>query len=171
MQRIQRELLERCGQARAAHNEILDDRNSQQWNDALREAFAWLRSAATNAALLRIVLPQWSPSDVEELHQALKQSTLRSAFSLRACNVAYLALLSDDEDAQTKAATERCISDVRSRVEAKNGSATLLHSPAWLKERSNVWGTKRADFPLMQRVKQAFDPHNIFAPGRFVGGL
>jgi glycolate oxidase FAD binding subunit len=171
MQRIQRELLERCGQARAAHNEILDDRNSQQWNGALREAFAWLRSAATNAALLRIVLPQWSPGDVEELHQALKQSTLRSAFSLRACNVAYLALLSDDEDAQTKAEMERCVSDVRSRAEAKNGSATLLHSPAWLKDRSNVWGTKRADFLLMQRVKQAFDPDNIFAPGRFVGGL
>jgi glycolate oxidase FAD binding subunit len=66
---------------------------------------------------------------------------------------------------------ERCVSDVRSRAEAKNGSATLLHSPAWLKDRSNVWGTKRADFLLMQRVKQAFDPDNIFAPGRFVGGL
>jgi FAD/FMN-containing dehydrogenase len=171
MQRIQRELPERCAQAQAAQHEILDDRNSQQWNDALREAFAWLRSAATNATLLRIVLPQWAPSDVEGLHQALKQSTLRSAFSLRACNVAYLALLSDDEDAQTKAEMEHCVSDVRSRAEAKNGSATVLHSPAWLKERSSMWGTKRADFPLMQRVKQAFDPHNIFAPGRFVGGL
>jgi FAD/FMN-containing dehydrogenase len=40
-----------------------------------------------------------------------------------------------------------------------------------LKQGINAWGAKRADFPLMQRVKQAFDPHNIFAPGRFVGGI
>jgi glycolate oxidase FAD binding subunit len=171
MERIQRELRERCDQAQAAHNETLDARNTQQWSDALRESFDWLRSAAVNAALLRVVLPQWAPGDVAELHQALKQSKLRSAFALRACNVAYLALLSDGEDAQSNAAMERCVSDVRTRVEAKKGSATLLHSPAWLKDRINVWGTKRADSTLMQRVKQAFDPRNLFAPGRFVGGL
>jgi glycolate oxidase FAD binding subunit len=171
MDRIQRELQERCDRAQAAHNETLDARNSQQWSDALRESFDWLRSAAVNVVLLRIVLPQWAPRDVAELHQVLKQSTLRSAFALRACNVAYLALLSDGEDAQSNAAMERCVSDVYSCAAAKKGSATLLHSPAWLKDRINVWGTKRADFPLMQRVKRAFDPHNIFAPGRFVGGL
>jgi glycolate oxidase FAD binding subunit len=171
MERIQRELQERCDRAQAAHNETLDARNSQQWSDALRESFDWLRSAAVNVALLRIVLPQWAPGDVAELHQALKQSPLRSAFALRACNVAYLAFRSEGEDAQTNGAMGRCVSDVRARVEAKKGNATLLHSPAWLKDRINVWGTKRADFPLMQRVKQAFDPHNIFAPGRFVGGI
>jgi len=171
MERIQRELRERCNQAQAAHNETLDARNSPQWNDALRESFDWLRSAALNGALLRIVLPQWAPGDVVELHQVLNQSPLRLAFALRACNVAYLALQSEGEDAQTNAAMERYVSDVYSRAAAKKGSATLLHSPAWLKDRINVWGTKRIDFPLMQRVKQAFDPHNIFAPGRFVGGI
>ena len=171
MERMQRELRGRCDQAQAAHNETLDARSSQQWSDALREAFVWLQSAAANVALLRIVLPEWAAGDVAELHQALKQSTLRSAFALRACNVAYLALLSDIEDVQTNAAMERCVSDVYSCAAAKNGSATLLHSSTWLKDRVNVGGTKRADFPLMERVKQAFDPHNIFAPGRFVGGL
>jgi FAD/FMN-containing dehydrogenase len=169
--RIQRELRECCDRAQAAHNETLDARKSQQWNDALRESFDWLRSAAESVALLRVVLPEWAPGDVAELHEALKQSTLRRAFAIRACNVAYFALLSDGEDAQANAAMERCVSDVYSRATAKNGSATLLHSPAWLKSRINVWGTKCLDYPLMQRVKQAFDPHNIFAPGRFVGGL
>jgi glycolate oxidase FAD binding subunit len=171
MERIHRELRERYDQAQAARNETLDAQNSQQWNEALREAFAWLPSAAANVALLRIVLSQWVPGDVAELHQALKQSTLRSAFALRACNVAYLALLSDGEDVQTNAAMERCVSDVYARAAAMKGSTTLLHSPAWLKACANVWGTKGADFPLMQRVKQAFDPHNLFAPGRFVGGI
>ena len=171
MERVQRELRERCDQARAEHNETLDAGNSQQWGDALRESFDWLRSAAVNVALLRIVLPQWTLGDVAELREAPKESPLRSAFALRACNVAYFALLSEGEDAQTNAAMERYVSAVYSRAAAMKGSATLLHSPAWLKDRINVWGTNRADFPLMQRVKQAFDPHNIFAPGRFVGGL
>jgi glycolate dehydrogenase FAD-binding subunit len=171
VERIQRELQERCDQAQARHNETLDERNSQQLSDALQESFDWLRSAAASVALLRIVLPQWASRDVAELHQALKQSTLRSAFALRACNVAYLAVLSEGEDAQTNTAMDHCVSDLCSRATAKNGSATLLHAPAWLKDRINVWGAKRADFPLMRRVKQAFDPHNIFAPGRFLGGL
>jgi len=171
MERTQRELRERCVQAQGTHKEKLNAGNSQQWSDALRESFDWLRSAAASVALLRIVLPQWAPRDVAELHQALTQSTLRSAFALRACNVAYLALLSEGEDARTSMAIEHCVSEVCTSVEAKKGSATVLHSPTWLKDRLNVWGPKRADFPLMQRVKQAFDPHNIFAPGRFGGGL
>ena len=106
-----------------------------------------------------------------ELQQLAKKSLQRWAFILRACNVAYLSLLADNEDAQTNAALERVVSELFSRVEAKNGSATLLHASPWLKDRLSVWGTKRGDFALMKRVKQAFDPHNIFAPGRFVGGL
>ena len=171
MERIQRELRERCNQAGAEHSGALEAGHAQQGSDALRESFDLLRSAAANVALLRIVLPQWAPGDVAELHQPLKQAKLSSAFVLRACNIAYLALLSERDDPQTNEAMELCVSAVRTGVEAKKGSATLLDSPAWLKDRPNVWGTKRADFPLMQRVKQAFDPHNIFAPGRFVGGL
>jgi glycolate oxidase FAD binding subunit len=171
IERLQRELRERCNQAQAAQYETLDAPNSQQWSDALRESLVWLRSAAPNVAVLRIALPEWAPGDVAELNEPRRQSPLHSAFALRAGNVAYLALLSEGEDAQANAAIEHCVSDVCQRAIAKNGSATLLHSPPWLKDRINVWGPKRADFPMMQRVKQAFDPHNIFAPGRFVGGL
>ena len=43
--------------------------------------------------------------------------------------------------------------------------------PLELKRWLSTWGPPREDFVLMQRVKRAFDPHNVFAPGRFVGGL
>jgi glycolate oxidase FAD binding subunit len=46
-----------------------------------------------------------------------------------------------------------------------------LHAPLTLKQTLNIWGGIRADFSMMQQVKHAFDPMNIFAPGRFVGGL
>jgi glycolate oxidase FAD binding subunit len=171
IQRIQGELRKRSDQAQASRTDTLDAQRSQQMNGALREAFDLLRSVAPSVALLRIVLPQVTPGDIVELQQLAKKSSQRSAFVLRACNIAYLALLADNEDAQTNAALERVVSELFSRVEAKKGSATLLHAPLWLKDRLSVWGTRPGDFALMQRVKQAFDPHNIFALGRFVGGI
>jgi glycolate oxidase FAD binding subunit len=90
---------------------------------------------------------------------------------LRACGVAYLALLAETGDALAIEALGRSAPEIFSTVAVMQGTATLLHGPSSLKQGINAWGAKRADFPLMQRVKQAFDPHNIFAPGRFVGGI
>jgi glycolate oxidase FAD binding subunit len=46
-----------------------------------------------------------------------------------------------------------------------------LHAPLGLKQQVSVWGTTPGDFAMMKKVKQAFDPDGIFAPGRFIGGL
>jgi len=174
IERIRRELRELSAQAQAAGSDTLDrlgTQSSEQMSGTLREAFNWLRSAAPNVALLRIVLPQITPGDVTELQQFARESPLRSALALRACNVAYLAVFAETENEQTNTALERVASGLFSRVETMKGSAALLHAPRWLKHRVDIWGKGREDFPLMQRVKQAFDPQNIFAPGRFVGGL
>jgi glycolate dehydrogenase FAD-binding subunit len=171
IERLQRELRERSPEKQAASCETLDAQGSQQLSDALGEAFDWLRSAGSNVALARIVLPQPALGDLGVLLKMSQQPALRLAFVVRACNVAYFALLARSEDTQTKATMERSVSELFFRAEAKNGSATLLHAPLWLKDRMNVWGTKRPDFSLLQRVKQAFDPQNIFSPGRFVGDI
>jgi glycolate oxidase FAD binding subunit len=171
IERIQGELRKRSDQAQASPGETLDAQSSEQMSGALREAFYLLRSVAPSIALLRIVLPQIAVGDLAELLSVPQKLPMRSAFTLRACNVAYVALLAESEEAQTITPLERVVSELFSRVEAKKGSATLLHAPLWLKGRLSVWGTRRGDFALMQRVKQAFDPHNIFAPGRFVGGI
>jgi glycolate oxidase FAD binding subunit len=171
MDRIQRELKERSGRMRAAPSEPIDGQPAQQLEEAFREAFDWLRRAAPSVALLRIVLPRIASGDVAELLDRSQPLLPRSAFALRACGVAYLALLADAEDAPANATLEREVTRLFSRVEEKKGSAMLLHAPQRLKERLSVWGAKRGDFQMMQRVKQAFDPHNIFVPGRFVGGI
>ena len=171
MARVQNELRGCSGQARASRSEALDLQHTQLMNDALRESFDWLRRAVPGIALLRIALPQLKPGDIAELRQLASQWPPRPAFVLRACNVAYVALLANGEAAQSNEALVRKVSEFFHCAETKQGSATLLCASAWLKDRADVWGAKRADFPLMQRVKQAFDPQNIFAPGRFVGGL
>jgi len=169
--RIRRELMERSGRMQALSSESIDSQPAQQLEAAFREAFDWLRRAAPSVALLRIVLPRIASGDVPDLLNGSQPPLQRSAFTLRACGVAYLALLADEEDARANAALEREVTRLFSSVAEKKASATLLHAPLWLRERAGVWGAKRADFQMMQRVRQAFDPHNIFAPGRFVGGI
>ncbi len=40
-----------------------------------------------------------------------------------------------------------------------------------LKRHVDVWGRPRADFALMRRLKEQFDPHGTLNPGRFLGRL
>jgi glycolate oxidase FAD binding subunit len=171
LQRITRELQKLADRAQAERSETLDLQHSHFVNEGLREAFDWLRRAAPGLSILRIVLPGVKSVDLKQILDLSEPSPLRASFLLRACNVAYLAVLAANDNAQSIAILERGISALFSRVETRNGSAALLDAPPWLKERINVWGRQRPDFPLMQRVKQAFDPQNIFSPGRFVGGI
>lgn len=50
------------------------------------------------------------------------------------------------------------------------GSAVLRCASPDVKQRCDVWGPVPA-LPLMQRVKNEFDPEHRLAPGRFVGGI
>jgi glycolate oxidase FAD binding subunit len=43
--------------------------------------------------------------------------------------------------------------------------------PPELKSEINVWGEPSGDFPLMQKLKNVFDPGGTLSPGRFMGGL
>ena len=54
---------------------------------------------------------------------------------------------------------------------AHNGSASILFCPVALKRVVNIWGPARNDSALDAQVKNAFDPENVFAPGRFVAGI
>jgi FAD/FMN-containing dehydrogenase len=90
---------------------------------------------------------------------------------LRACGVAYLALLAETENAPAIETLSHAAASLFASVAQKRCLATLLHAPVAVKERIGFWSATPAGFPLMQRLKAAFDPQNVFAPGRFVGGL
>jgi hypothetical protein len=96
---------------------------------------------------------------------------LRHALLVRPCDITYLAVFCESEARADRIALESRVSKCMSLARAKQASVTLLHAPAWLKDRLDVWGPTRPDFPLMHRLKHAFDPQAIFAPGRFAGAI
>ena len=59
---------------------------------------------------------------------------------------------------------------VREHALASGGRAIVLRGPASVKSSLDVWGTVR-NLELMERVKAAFDPDRLLAPGRFVGSI
>jgi glycolate oxidase FAD binding subunit len=169
--RIARDLQKLANEAAAANSEILDASSDAHLGGVLREAFDWLRWASPSVALFRIALPQSKPCDLADLLCVAQESALRGALLLRAAAIIYFVLLAENEDESALRALENAATRVFSLAAAGQGHATLLHAPSKLKSRVSVWGPKRADLGMMQRVKISFDPQNIFAPGRFVGGI
>ena len=51
------------------------------------------------------------------------------------------------------------------------GAAVAEGCALELKHHVDVWGRPRADFALMRRLKEQFDPHGTLNPGRFLGRL
>ncbi len=57
---------------------------------------------------------------------------------------------------------------VRKLAEAAGGSLVLMAAPDDVKNQVGAWGTPPATLDVMRRLKDAFDPHHVLNPGRFV---
>lgn len=171
VQRVIREMATLSAAAQAKTSETLSASTDENVGGFLRESYGCLVWASPSVVLMRIVLPHFAARDAMGFLRPAQGALVRRAFALRACSVAHLALLADAEDQATLDGLSRAATDVFSSVAGKGGCATLLHAPLAVKQRTGVWGIKPPEFSLMQRAKAAFDPQNIFAPGRFVGGL
>lgn len=60
---------------------------------------------------------------------------------------------------------------VRQELATLGGSLVVLHAPALIRPRIDVWGPPGDALPLQRRVKTLFDPGATLNPGRFVGGI
>jgi len=105
------------------------------------------------------VLTAWS--------QAARRAGQGCALQARVgLGLAWAHLESKDEGAVLK------LSQEMRRVAAEAGGGMIVESaPAGLKDRLDVWGPPRSDFPLMAGLKRRLDPKGVLNPGRFVGDL
>ena len=60
------------------------------------------------------------------------------------------------------------IQTLRHHCEQQGGFLTLLEGSIFLKQQIDVWGHRGNTLPLMARLKQEFDPHQLLSPHRFL---
>jgi len=161
---------QKCG---ASTYHLLKKSDEKSLRDGLRELVKSLSSSGSGSAatIFRINVFPCFPPDVMNLR------TLAQRFSIPCCIFAnssgplYFALQPNDLGAKTIGAVTQIASRVFEYAASKDGQASILFCPRELKEQVNVWGNPGSDAHLMRRVKNAFDPQNIFAPGRFVTAI
>lgn len=157
-----------------------------------------LLEAFPETAIFKItMLPSRLAPLLEQLRMLAEKASLSHTILARACGVLYFALCSrSGEHASLDSDSLEHLAGVCSAVFAlgakENASTTLHWCPTQLKRTVNVWGfdfaapasgppastsavssatpaVPRPDLALMRRLKSAFDPQNLFAPGRFLG--
>ncbi|HVH72112.1 MAG TPA: FAD-linked oxidase C-terminal domain-containing protein, partial [Candidatus Dormibacteraeota bacterium] len=133
-----------------------------------------LLEAFPAAAIFKItLLPSQTHALLHKLHALADQASLLHAILARACGVLYFALLppSGEHDSLSPASILRlaeAATAIFSLSASERAEATLPWCPTQLKHSINIWGPPRPDLALMRRLKSAFDPQNLFAPGRLL---
>ncbi len=170
LDRCSNDLRQMADQCAAKQVAFLSGSDRERLWARLREAIPLAVQSSPAAIVLKITA---LPSDVRGVLYFLASESdrynVRAAALIRGAGVIYWAILPDSAEALKEKAVVR--QEILQAGDRHDFRATVLACPPELKRELNIWGTPREDFLLMQRVKRAFDPHNIFAPGRFVGGL
>jgi FAD/FMN-containing dehydrogenase len=117
------------------------------------------------------VLPQIRANHLEEFMQLANANGLRHTLLVRAAGVVYFAIMTDNNDEASLDTLKKTAASIVSAARHQKGYAKLLHAPTALKNAVTTLTTGGLTKDMEKRVKQAFDPQNIFVPGRMVGGV
>jgi glycolate oxidase FAD binding subunit len=105
---------------------------------------------------------------LQKLEGICRRHELESVVIAHAGNgILYIALRPGDATPRLV----KAIAELRQEAQDARGSLVVERCPVDLKRRIDVWGAPGANFRLMQRLKEQFDPKGTFVKGRFVGGL
>ncbi|HEV2178312.1 MAG TPA: FAD-binding oxidoreductase [Terriglobia bacterium] len=120
--------------------------------------------------LLKASLPVAATEEfIERARQANHPSACQLAcWAYAAVGTVYLWLMPSSN--ATRPSLE-LVEQMRAAVLELGGSLVVELAPADFKSRIDTWGPPGDDFEVMRKLKAAWDPSGIMAPGRFLGGL
>ncbi len=167
--------LARMAQAtHAAGFAALTDNENKSLLERIREFPKHVLGSSPAATIFRIsVLPTQMPALLERAQQVTDRNQIAAAALVRASGLVFLALAPPALDDPTLARLAQTATELIHASSSSDigGRPIIEWCPTELKRQVNVWGPARDDLVLMQRVKKAFDPQGILAPGRFLGGI
>jgi glycolate oxidase FAD binding subunit len=133
----------------------------------ISQAIPLLLDSSPSAAIFKItLLPARMSALLSQLLALADQFELAHATLARSCGVIYFALLPSAGEANSLGCLSQAASPIFALCSKESASVTLPWCPTALKRRVNIWGLPRPDLALQRRLKSAFDPQNLFAPGR-----
>jgi len=148
--------------------ELSENEAADFWH-YIGQAIPLLLETSPSAAIFKIVhLPSRLGPLFDKLTALAEQVALPHSLLARASGIVYFALLPSANDADSPRLLAEAASTIFQYCAKENATVTLPWCPAALKSSVNIWGPTRPDSALMRRLKSAFDPQNIFAPGRFL---
>jgi hypothetical protein len=169
-----RDLAQLATQTAANNIRILnftDSTGPDLWH-LIGQAIPTILEASPDAVIFKIAqLPTKLFSLLEQLTLIADQSSLKHATMARASGVLYFALLPQSNDEPTIPNLHAAANQIFTLCTQQSVNATVLFCPTKLKSLLNIWGPTQPNPTPTRALKSAFDPHNIFAPGRFVGGV
>jgi len=116
------------------------------------------------------------PSDLQTITEAVPtlaaQNNVSWTIVMRGVGIVYLVLEAADTSAESLQRFQAACDAISSRCNSRQwGSAALLWRTREIGSKTNAWAPVRDDIALLHKLKNVFDPADIFAPGRFVGGI
>ena len=183
LDRYTRDLTRFATESRATSTAFLDDTTRPSMWGRLRETLSLLLESSPAATIFKLsVLPSHHVALFAKLQEIASHASLPHALVARAVGTIYFALLPPSANAEATTRLVQAATQILNSVFAAGGDTTLLFALPTLKRalcvsdghagpRFNIGCSSRSDLPLMHRLKSAFDPRDIFAPGRFLSCL
>jgi len=168
--RYERDLMRLATNSSATSTKFLDDTTRPSLWGRLRETLSMLLEASPAAVIFKIsILPSHHAALFASLRQIADRAALPHALAARAGGTIFFALLptsANDDNPNLLAQIATQISDSLSASEGPaqedRGHATILFAPCAHKHALCV-----PEVSAGRRLKAAFDPQGVFAPGRF----
>jgi len=129
-----------------------------------------LQSSPSTTIVKVSVLPARVREMLAAIANTAEASGIQWAAMVRGLGVAYVALLPTTLDQENLRRVVEATETILRECERLGGNASIPWCPEEWKASLKIWGQARDDFEQMKKLKAVFDPHGIFAPGRFVGG-
>jgi FAD/FMN-containing dehydrogenase len=178
LDRYTRDLSRFANDAKAASANFLDDSTRPSIWGRLREAIALFREFSRAASVCRLsVLPGYQAHAITVLEGVANAAGLPITFVARASGTIYVGLLpetpgSSENGEQIDEGTLEKLSmlaqEIFALIRSRNGDAAILFAPQALRVMQSMQAAQPKSSTLTPRIKSAFDPRNIFAPGRLI---
>jgi len=129
----------------------------------------WLKPKYPDITILKAALPLVATEEFLSHAQQESESerTPLASFAQVGLGIVHLGVLQEAMSAGLVGMVTR----LRQAAKDLGGALVVEHCPVALKGQVDVWGAGGDDLEVMRRMKSVWDPNEVLAPGRFLGGI